>query len=66
MENIYRRCWKCMSTGEKVRSRRTTIVYCVDCGASMDGRGAVSDLSVLDTEPVVDPEAGDGRFEIAP
>jgi ribosomal protein L37AE/L43A len=61
MEDIEQdnRCWKCMSDGEKVRSRRTGITYCTACGFAMDGLGAVSDLSVLDTEPVVNGEEND-------
>ncbi len=49
-KNVTSPCWNCMSEGRKVRSLRTGIVYCAECGMSMDGLGAVTNFSVLDIE----------------
>jgi ribosomal protein L37AE/L43A len=60
-------CWNCGSSGERLRSKRTGIVYCADCGAAMDGLGAVTDFSVLDVEPFYskgeDEDAMDNRTD---
>lgn len=54
-------CWNCKRDTDKVRSRRTGKIYCTVCGATTDGGGAVTDLSLIDTEPVA-PEHNDGEF----
>ena len=44
------RCWNCGSDEIMVRSQRTGILYCADCGQAMEGKGVVVNLSVWDTE----------------
>ena len=56
-------CWNCKDKGGTVRSVNTGIVYCASCGAAMDGKGAVTDLALLKTEPCTDPWPGESSID---